>query len=145
MRLQSKAFQHDEEIPAIYTCDGDDISPPLSISGIPDGAKSVVLIMDDPDAPAGTWVHWTVWNIPPSVAEIPADSVPAGAMQGVTSSGNAGYGGPCPPSGTHHYFLKAYALDTALDLPASTDAEALETAMEGHILDKAGLIGLYAK
>lgn len=100
--------------------------------------------MDDPDAPAGTWIHWTVWNIPPTTTNIMENSKPEG-VEGVTSFGEPGYGGPCPPSGTHHYFFKLYALDTTLDLPSAAKKEDLEKAIEGHILDKTELIGLYQK
>jgi Raf kinase inhibitor-like YbhB/YbcL family protein len=147
MKLISTAFEHGTLIPVKYTCDGQDVNPPLSFAGIPEEAKSLVLVVDDPDASPETWVHWTVWNIPPQkqfIAEAES-GLPAGAVEGATSAGKTGYHGPCPPSGTHHYFFKAYALDAMLDLPAATDAAGLESAMEGHILDKAGLIGLYQR
>lgn len=101
--------------------------------------------MDDPDAPRGTWVHWTVWNISPDTKEIPKNSVPAGAVEGATSFDKPGYGGPCPPSGAHRYFFKLYALDTELSLSSSTDKAGLEKTMEGHILDQAELVGLYSR
>jgi len=145
MKIQSPQFDQNAPIPAIFTCDGDNISPPLAISGVPEEAKSLALIVDDPDAPAGTWVHWTVWNIPPQTPLIEAGNAPAGSVQGVTSSGRAGYGGPCPPSGTHHYFFKLYALDAVLDLSAKAKAAELEAKMVPHVLDKAGLIGVYGR
>src|SRR3989344_873103 len=117
MNLSSPAFEHHQPIPAKYTCDGENINPLLQFSDIPDSTKSLVLIMDDPDAPAGLWVHWTIWNIDPGTAEIAENSVPPGSIEGVTSFGKPGYGGPCPPSGTHRYFFKFFALDTKLDIP----------------------------
>lgn len=145
MQISSPAFQHNGRIPALYTCDGKNISPPLAISDVPETAQSLVLISDDPDAPVGTWVHWLVWNIDPKTTEIAEHTAPAGAIEGTTSFGNVGYGGPCPPSGTHRYFFKLYALDIRLDLPKSTDKKALEEAMKDHILAKAEIIGLYSR
>lgn len=145
MEISSPAFTHNGSIPAQYTCDGDDKSPPLRISGVPRGAKSLALIHDDPDAPMGTWVHWLLWNINPLTEEIEENGVPPGAIEGTTSWGNTGYGGPCPPSGTHRYFFKLYALDTILDLPSSADMAKLEEAMASHILAKSELIGLYSR
>lgn len=143
MTIISAAFQNNGDIPAKYTCDGGNVNPALEITDVPQGAESLVLIVDDPDAPGGAWVHWTVWNIDPKTARVPEHGAPAGAVEGVTSFGRPGYGGPCPPSGTHRYFFKLYALDAILDLPASADVTALEKAMEGHVLEKAQLIGLY--
>ena len=142
MKLTSFAFEHNQMIPRKYTCQGEDVSPPLQIEGVPAGAKSLALIVDDPDAPMGTWVHWVVFNIPPrdSIAE---DTIPG--KQGRNDFGKNDYGGPCPPSGTHRYFHKIYALDTMLELKEGITKKALEKAMEGHILDKAELIGLYKK
>lgn len=145
MTLSSFAFKHNELIPKKYTCDGDDISPPLAISGVPAHAKSLALIVDDPDAPAKTWVHWTVWNITPQTTEISENSAPIGAFEGITDFGKPGYGGPCPPSGTHRYFFKLYALDILLTLPQTARKADLEKAMQGHILDTAELIGLYKR
>lgn len=142
--LKSSAFNHNDSIPPKYTCQGENINPPLEIKGVHPAAKSLVLIMDDPDAPAGTWVHWTVWNTPPTTANIAENSKPEG-VEGTTSFGKPGYGGPCPPSGTHRYFFKLYSLDTMLDLSPDAKKEDLEKAMEGHILDKTELIGLYQK
>lgn len=149
MKITSAAFQHNGNMPSKYTCDGENINPPLSINDVPTAAKSLVLIVDDPDAPMGIWVHWTVWNIDPATTEIAENSVPKGidgsAVEGTTSFGERGYGGPCPPSGTHRYFFKLYALDTLLDLPSSAKAGDIEKAASGHILDKAELMGLYKR
>jgi Raf kinase inhibitor-like YbhB/YbcL family protein len=143
MKMESPAFVNDEMIPANYTCDGANINPQLDISGVPVSTVSLVLIVDDPDAPGGVWVHWTVWNIDPSITEIPEDSVPAGAVEGTTDFGVTGYKGPCPPSGTHHYFFRLFALDTTLGLDDSATAQDVNTAMNGHILESAELVGLY--
>lgn len=145
MKLISSAFEHNSPIPSKYTCDGQNVNPPLMISEVPKDAKSLVLISDDPDAPAGTWVHWVVWNIEPSVTAVAENSVPSGAVEGTTSFGSTGYGGPCPPSGTHRYFFKLYALDTALDLSPDADKAAVEAAMKGHILDQIELMGTYSR
>lgn len=145
MKIESEAFSNNQFIPKKYTCDGEDINPPLKISEVPQGTKSLVLIVDDPDAPMGTWVHWTVWNIPPDISDIPENTVPQGAIEGMTDFGRPGYGGPCPPSGVHRYFFKLYALDTTLELDSSATKRDLEKAMEGHILEKAELIGLYQR
>lgn len=150
MELKSSAFQPGEMIPAKYTCDGPDVSPPLSWSDPPAGTRSFALISDDPDAPVGTWVHWVMWNIPPSARALEEnlpkkDSLPNGAKQGTTDFRRIGYGGPCPPSGTHRYFFKLYALDTTLDLPPTTTKKALEKATQGHILAQAELMGKYRR
>lgn len=145
MKLSSSVFENNQLIPAKYTCDGEDINPPLQISEVPEGTKSLALIIDDPDAPMGTWDHWIVWNINPSVSFIKENSVPEGGVQGMNDFGKQPYGGPCPPSGTHRYFFKLYALDKELELDSSSKKEVLERAMEGHILDKAELVGLYKK
>ncbi len=146
MRIESPAFAMGEGIPKEYTCDGRDVSPPLRFTGVPESAKSLALIVDDPDAPAGTWTHWTVWNIAPQVGELAAAwQATDGAVEGSTSAGRNGWGGPCPPSGTHRYFFKLFALDTVLDLAPATDAHALEAAMNGHVIDKAGIFGTYSR
>ena len=145
MKISSSAVSHNQSIPAKYTCDGENINPPLQIVDVSSAAKSLVLISDDPDAPMGTWVHWTAWNISPEIKEIAENSVPIGAVEGMTSFGDKGYGGPCPPSGTHRYFFKLYALDSILDLPTSAKAADIEKAMKGHILDKTEFIGLYKR
>lgn len=145
MKIQSLVFGHNQIIPTKYTCDGEDLSPPLKLEDIPAGTQSLVLIVDDPDAPVGTFVHWTIWNIAPATTEIPQGSVPGEAQQGMTDFGKVGYGGPCPPSGTHRYFFKLYALDTILQLPSSSKKGEIEAAMGGHILAQAELIGLYSR
>ncbi len=142
MRLTSPAFENNKFIPKKYTCQGKDINPALIIENIPKEAKSLVLIVDDPDAPGGTWLHWTVYDIP-IISEIKENTKPG--KQGMNDFGKKNYGGPCPPSGTHHYFFKIYALDKELGLKEGIDLASLEKAMEGHILDKAELIGLYKK
>lgn len=143
MKLTSPDFEPSEKIPVKFTGDGQDINPNLEISGVPENAQSLVLIMDDPDAPVGTWVHWLVWNISPDLTGIKENSVPENSVQGKNSWGRNDYGGPMPPSGTHRYFFKIFALDVELDLSEGASAEDLERAMQGHILDKAELIGLY--
>jgi Raf kinase inhibitor-like YbhB/YbcL family protein len=144
MELTSPAFEHHQSIPKRYTCEGEDINPPLKITGIPKGTKSLILIMDDPDAPNGTWDHWIVWNIAPA-EQIQEDSVPAGAVQGKNSWGKREYGGPCPPSGTHRYFFKLYALDTPLTLGADATKQELLKAIGGSPLGYAELVGTYQK
>jgi Raf kinase inhibitor-like YbhB/YbcL family protein len=150
MELKSSAFTAGEMIPQKYTCDGPDVSPPLSWSDVPAGAKSLALIADDPDAPMGTWVHWVAWNIPPNARGLEEgvpkrDSLPNGMKQGTTDFRSIGYGGPCPPSGTHRYFFKLYALDISLNLPPSTTKKDLEKALQGHLLQQVELMGKYAR
>jgi Raf kinase inhibitor-like YbhB/YbcL family protein len=150
MKLTSSAFEAGGMIPKKYTCDGQDISPPLSWSDVPGGAKSLALIADDPDAPAGTWVHWVAWNIPVTARgldeNVPKrDQLADGSKQGTSDFRRVGYGGPCPPSGTHRYFFKLYALDTTFTLPASTTKKDLEKAMQNHILGQAELMGKYSR
>ena len=144
MKLTSSAFAHNVQIPSEFTCDGSDLSPPLSISDVPSNAKSLVLISDDPDAPVGTWDHWVVFNIPASAKEIPKGTEPKGTG-GKNSWGRTGYGGPCPPSGTHRYFFKLYALDTMLNLPEGAAKKDIEKAMQGHIITRAELMGTYKR
>jgi Raf kinase inhibitor-like YbhB/YbcL family protein len=152
--LTSSAFVAGGEIPSLYTCEGRDVSPPLSWSGVPDGAKSLALIVDDPDAPDPkapkmTYVHWVLYNIPPTTRELPeavvARDLPPGTGEGRNDWKRTGYGGPCPPIGRHRYFHKLYALDRVLpDLGTPTKAE-LEAAMRGHVLEQAELMGTYQK
>lgn len=142
IQITSPAFKNNETIPKKYTCQGEDINPPLEISGIPDGAKSLALIVDDPDAPGKTWVHWVVYDIPVT-SQIAEDSVPG--KQGHNDFMRNDWGGPCPPSGTHRYFFKIYALDTALNLKDGVTKKEIEKAIQSHILDQAELIGLYKK
>lgn len=147
--LTSTAFKEGEMIPKKYTCDGPDISPPLEWHNVPSGAKSLALIVEDPDAPMGIWVHWVIFNIPPGSSGLPEhvsanNTLSDGAVQGRNDFRKIGYGGPCPPSGTHRYFFILYALDTALRLsPGSTKAD-LVGAMEGHIIGKAQLMGRFS-
>jgi len=150
MIIMSSAFQEGGMIPARYTCDGQDVSPPLSWNGLPDNAKSLVLISDDPDAPMGTWVHWVVYNIPPDMTGfeegISKDTLAhKGAVHGMTDFRRQEYGGPCPPSGTHRYYFKLYALDTPLELGPGATKKQVEAAMQGHVLVQAQLMGRYAR
>lgn len=145
MKIISSAFQHNTKIPSKYTCDGGNINPPLTFSETPQSAKSLILIVDDPDAPMGTWVHWVVYNIDPKIQNVAEHTVPRNGKEGMTSFGKPGYGGPCPPSGTHRYFFKLYALDTLFDNLENPDKKAIEEKMQGHIIDHAELIGLYSR
>jgi len=142
LTVKSSSFESNGSIPAKYTCTGANISPELTITGIPDGTKSLALIMDDPDAPKGVFVHWVMWNIP--VRDKIAEGSTPGA-EGKNGKNENKYTGPCPPSGTHHYHFKIYALNVKLDLPISTDKEALLKAMDGHIIASGELIGTYEK
>lgn len=144
MKFTSSAFENNALIPSKYTCGGENVNPPLNIQEIPQGTQSLALIIDDPDAPAGDWVHWLVWNISPDVNMIEENSVPNGARQGTTDFGSTKYSGPCPPSGTHRYQFKLYALDIILDIDSSTRKKDLENAMSNHILDQAILIANYS-
>ena len=154
MKITSPVFSHNGEIPIRHTCDGQDISPPLQWAGLPEGTKSLALIVDDPDAPDPaapkmTWVHWVLYDIPPAatgLAEgVSSKDLPKGTLDGLNDWKRPGYGGPCPPIGRHRYFHKLYALDTVLaDLGKPTKAK-LEKAMEGHILGKAEIIGTYRR
>ena len=148
--ITSPAFREGEKIPSEHTCDGADRSPPIEWSGVPANAQSLVLIADDPDAPGGDWVHWLVYDLPPSLTQLPAGipeggRLSVGGSQGRTGFGAVGYGGPCPPSGTHRYFFKVYALDAMLQLaPGATKKELLQ-AMKGHVLAEGQLMGKYAR
>jgi Raf kinase inhibitor-like YbhB/YbcL family protein len=154
LTLRSPAFPHQGEIPAVHTCEGRDLSPALSWSGLPAGTKSLALIVDDPDAPDPkaprmTWVHWVLYNLPAGEQGLPegvtASALPSGTREGLNDWKRTGYGGPCPPIGRHRYFHKLYALDTLLsDLGTPTKAQ-VEKAMEGHVLERAELIGTYQK
>jgi Raf kinase inhibitor-like YbhB/YbcL family protein len=145
LSITSPAFPHNGMIPIKYTCDGADVSPPLSIGNVPEKTGSLALIVDDPDAPMGTWVHWVVWNIAADTREIPENTVPPGALQGTNDFGKQKYGGPCPPSGTHRYFFKLYALNAPLALKAGATKAQVEEAMSGHLLGKTELVGLYRR
>ena len=146
MNIRSLAFDHNQEIPSEYTCDGDNVSPVIIFSDIPEEAKSLALISHDPDADAkGGWTHWVAINMPTNVGRLPKNVKLTQGLETTTSFGTTGYGGPCPPSGTHRYFFNAYALDTMLDLDESATKKEIEKAMKGHILDEAELIGLYKR
>ena len=142
LRVKSPAFENNKLIPSKYTCDGEEVSPPLTVEGIPEKTKSLALIMEDPDAPAGLFIHWLVWNIPPT-DKIQENSVPG--IEGLNTNKKNSYHGPCPPGGTHRYYFKVYALDTLLKLGALSDKEVLENAMQNHILAYGELIGLYRR
>jgi len=143
MKLTSDAFGENEAIPSRYTGDGEDVSPPLQWTDSPEGTQSFALICDDPDAPAGTWVHWVTWNIPAEERTLAEGS--KGNSEGKNDFGNSGYGGPAPPSGTHRYFFKLYALDTTLSLPDTATKADLESAMNGHVLADAQFMGTYSR
>lgn len=138
-------FANNEKIPSQYTCDGQDLAPELKISEVPQNAKSLVLIVDDPDAPMGTWVHWLLYNIPSNITTINAQKLPQEVKSGITDFGRTGWGGPCPPSRTHRYFFKLYAIDKTLDLPIGATKSQLEKEIKDHIIEKAELIGLYQR
>jgi len=148
-KLTSSAFAAGTEIPTQYTCKGEDISPPLEWSGTPDKVATYAIVMDDPDAPSGTWVHWLIWNFPPSDSSMSADTprlrnFDDGGRQGRNSFRKIGYNGPCPPPGqTHSYFFRIYALDQKLDLPAGADRVQLDAAMKGHILAQSEYMGTF--
>ena len=143
--ITSSAFARQGNIPEKYTCKGDNVNPPIHVENIPINAKSVVLIMDDPDAPGETWDHWIMWDIPATTKDIQENSVPRGAIQGTNSWGNTKYQGPCPPSGTHRYVFKVYALDTTVELRTNSKKNAVEQAMRGHIIARGELIGMFSK
>jgi Raf kinase inhibitor-like YbhB/YbcL family protein len=144
MKITSSAFQEGATIPSKFTCDGADASPALQIADIPSGAKSLALIVDDPDAPGGLFTHWMVWNLSPQTSTVAEGSAPKG-MQGTNDFGKSGYGGPCPPSGTHRYYLKIFALDRELDLSSGAKRAQLDAAMKGHIVAQGELMGRYAR
>lgn len=150
LRVTSTAFRHGEAIPARYTADGADVSPPLAWEGAPRGTRSFVLVCDDPDAPMGTWVHWVIYDLPATTTRleegVPAQrELPGGGRHGRNSWGRTAYGGPSPPSGTHRYFFRVYALDTTLGLPPGKTKEEVLRAMEGHVLAQGELMGRYSR
>ena len=154
LSLTSPGFTHEQAIPSAYTCDGDNTSPPLEWSGVPEGTRSLVLIVDDPDAPdpkapKRTWVHWVLYNIPTATSGllkgIQPSHLPDGTLEGMNDSTRTGYGGPCPPIGRHRYVFKLYALDTKFGELSPPTKDVLLKAMEGHVLDKAELVGTYQK
>ncbi len=143
LKITSPVF--DRDIPRRYACDGKNISPPFEIKNVPPEAKSLALVVDDLDAPRGTFVHWIIWNIDPAIREIKENSVPKGAVQGINDFKKHSYGGPCPPSRTHRYVFKVFALDVRLDLGPNSAAVDLQNAMKGHVISKAQMIGLYGR
>lgn len=153
LTITSTAFSHNGPIPRAHTCDGADQSPPLRFSGITEGTKELALIVDDPDAPVGVFVHWVLYGLPPDVGSLPPGlpkdpslTKPVRALQGVNDFRKTGYNGPCPPRGpAHRYFFKLYALDTQLNLPPGATKAVLVKAMEGHVLEEASLVGTYAR
>ncbi len=144
MKITSSVFKHDGKIPSKYTCDGENISPPLQFVDVPTESKILALVMDDPDAPMGTFDHWVVWNLSPDLESIEEGEEPKG-VQGTNGFGNMGYGGPCPPSGEHRYFFKLYALKVKIDLPVSSRKKELENALEGNVIEQATLMGRYSR
>jgi Raf kinase inhibitor-like YbhB/YbcL family protein len=142
LKISSTAFNHEGLIPSKYSCEGEEVNPPLQIEQIPPAAETLAIIMEDPDAPNGTFDHWLVWNIPP-INLIAGDTVPG--ICGKNGGGKTGYYGPCPPSGIHRYYFYVYALDTELDLEGNADKRALKAAMEGHILAEGVIMGRYQK
>jgi Raf kinase inhibitor-like YbhB/YbcL family protein len=145
MKITSPAFKENDTIPKKYTSDDANINPPLHIEDVPSGAKSLALVVEDPDAPSGVFHHWVLFNINPQTADIKENSVPVIATQGSNDFGQLEYGGPKPPSGEHHYFFNAYALDTVLGLSRGAKSQDLENEMKGHILNQASLMGRYAR
>jgi len=150
IKLTSSAFKEGQPIPATYTCKGVNISPPLEWSGMPKTARTIAIIADDPDAPSGTWVHWVLYNLPADIIGLvenlpPTESLKAGGLQGKNDSGRIGYDGPCPPSGTHRYFFKIYALDAELPLKAGATKAEVEKAMAGRIVAQGQLMGTYGR
>lgn len=150
INVSSSAFEEGGLIPRKYTCDGSDVSPPLTWEYVPEGAKTIALISDDPDAPMGTWVHWVLYNLPAGISGLPEavpsdQKLPNGALQGRNDFRRIGYGGPCPPGGTHRYYFKVYALDSTLDLPPGATKTELLKAMEGHVIAQGQLMGKYRR
>ena len=145
MKLTSPDFSDGGNIPERFTCEGKDVSPTLTIDGVPKEAKSLVFIVDDPDAPGGNFTHWLMWNVVADLTEIAANRLPSHAVQGVNDFGKSKYSGPCPPPGMHRYYFKLYALDTTLDLPPTSKRKAVDSAIKGHIIAEATLMGRYAR
>lgn len=145
MTIKSPEFSEGESIPSKFTCDGENINPRLEITGVPSNAKSLALIVDDPDSPSGNWLHWSIWNISPKIKYLEEGKVPAGAIEGMTDFRSIGYGGPCPGQGTHRYQFSLYALDCVLDLAPGAKRDVLEVAMRGHIIENNQLAGIYKR
>ena len=139
--LGSPDFSNGAEIPGRFTCHGENVSPTLEISGVPASAKSLLLIVEDPDAPGGIFTHWLLWNVPPTTRKITAGALPGGAVQGTNDFGRIGYSGPCPPSGTHRYFFRLFVLNGVLKVPAGAARKEVHEAMSGHISGEASLMG----
>lgn len=144
MKITSPSFEHNQNMSSKYSCDGENVNPPLQFIDIPQNAKSLVLIVDDPDAPSKTWIHWVVFNIDPKTSGIEENSKPTTGIEGMTDFGRTGWGGPCPPSGVHRYFFKLYALDSTLNLSSAAGKKEVEDAMEDHIIESSELTGLYS-
>ncbi|MGH7142245.1 MAG: YbhB/YbcL family Raf kinase inhibitor-like protein [Candidatus Saccharimonadales bacterium] len=142
-QLKSAAFSNGSPIPEKYTCKDQNINPPLTISGVPDGTTSLALIMHDPDAPSGDYLHWTIWNLSPDLASINENKVPEGAVEGINDFGKVGYGGPCPPAGTHHYLFVLFALDTKLDVTRGAKREEVSEAITDHTITQTTLVGVF--
>lgn len=145
MKLTSSAFEHNQKIPTLYTCDGGNIHPPLAILGVPEGAKSLALIVDDPDAPGGTFTHWVIWNIHPDTTTITEGAVLEKSQEGTNSAGQIGFYPPCPPSGQHRYFFTLYALDAKLGLDGKATKTDVEKAIAGHVMAQSLLVGVYSR
>ncbi|MDO8657128.1 MAG: YbhB/YbcL family Raf kinase inhibitor-like protein [Candidatus Levybacteria bacterium] len=145
MRIISSAFENNQKIPSKYTCDGENVNPPLQFVDVPGSAKSLVLIVDDPDAPSKTWVHWVIYNIDPKISKIGENSKPEIGIEGMTNFGKPGWGGPCPPSGSHRYFFKLYALDDMLNLTSGAGKKEVIDTMNSHVIASSELIGLYSR
>lgn len=145
MKITSSAFANEALIPAKYTCDGQDVNPPLTFSEIPKDAKSLALVVEDPDAPSGTWTHWIVWNINPETSKIEEGKLPEGAVEGTNDFQSVGYGGPCPPGAEHRYMFNLFALDSQLNLPTTTKREELLSEIAKHKLSETELIGVYKR
>ena len=145
MKITSSAFQEGGNIPSKFTCDGADMNPVLRFEGAPAEAKSLLLIVDDPDAPVGLFTHWLAWNIDPKTTEVAENSAPGGAVEGMNDFPKKGYGGPCPPSGTHRYYFKIFALDQSLDLKPGAKRAEVDAAMRGHVIAQGELMGRYSR
>lgn len=145
MKITSSAFENGTEIPQKYTCEGPNINPPLSFWDVPEDAKSLVLMIEDPNAPAKPWVHWLVFNIPPNSDGFKENSIPKGAVEGLCNGNTFGYEGPCPPENVHNYLFKLYAIDKVLDIPNESDRKDVLKAIEGHVIEETQLVGKYKK
>ncbi len=145
MKLTSSAFEHNQNIPVLYTCDGKGMHPPLSIAAVPEGTKSLAIIVDDPDAPGGTFTHWVIWNINPGTTAIPESIVPQKSQEGTNSAGGTGFVSPCPPRGQHRYFFTLFALDSTLGLDGKATKRDVEKAMAGHVMAQSLLVGVYSR